>query len=162
VRLFFNFLNTFLKELSTAIKIRCWSCRFTRDLTAFSKCPICWWCEVFIKRWNCILSRKSAVLARCLIYVDLRLMYGDFSWGPFGITLWNIYLIRKVTWLRVLANRIFAFSNFLNIAQLECIASVLSTQFPPTEASSIDRTQQSMFTWWRVKTHPSKRSGCKT
>jgi hypothetical protein len=46
--------------------------------------------------------------------------------------------------------------------QLECMASVLSTQCPPIEANSTDRTQQSRFTWWQGINHPSKCCGCKT
>jgi hypothetical protein len=33
---------------------------------------------------------------------------------------------------------------------------------PPIEVSSIDWTQQSKFTWWRGKNHPSKRCGWET
>jgi hypothetical protein len=56
-----------------------------------------------------------------------------------------------------------------------CITAIYSLDFihhlcfattmfrgPPIEASSIDRTQQSSFTCWRGKSHPSKRCGCKT
>jgi hypothetical protein len=64
--------------------------------------------------------------------LKMVLYYWDLLFGLYPTSLCIL-----TTTLTVTHSQIFA--------QMECMASVLGTQYPPIEASSIDRTQQSRF-----------------
>jgi hypothetical protein len=60
----FCLLKMFLDELSTAVKMRCWSELLTEDLRKSSNCWIFRSSDALLFQWKCILSLRSAVLAR--------------------------------------------------------------------------------------------------
>jgi hypothetical protein len=74
-----------------------------------------------------------------------------------------------VTYLRLFIFRFFWSVSWANMVNMNALITNTPTGLelwndigPPIETSSIDQTQQSRFTWWRGKSHPSKRCGYKT
>jgi hypothetical protein len=119
-------------------------------------------CRFFISIFNikycCILS--SAVVHKPFDNTDFRVL-SQFSFNfiiydpqllPYCL-IWGTHISSHSPQVLYLGKRgIIILILFLHciihsqiFARLECMASVLSTQCPPIEASSIDQTQQSRF-----------------
>jgi hypothetical protein len=102
--------------------------------------------QASLYRWT--LSTKHAGhqlcedLAMSYKVTILTVLFEALIFYPFSTSL---YLSKRAVIILILSHHFVTHSWNNDRPQLECMASVLSTQCPPIETSSIDRTQQSRF-----------------
>jgi hypothetical protein len=116
--MFFYLRKWWLKELSTAVKMWCWSDWLNVLWKKISKALICLPSETFLERYSCILSLNTALLTRGPTSEEQWLWYGAFNMRPLGTILRDLHFIRKVRWFKVLTSWIFIRSSFLKLGYM--------------------------------------------